>query len=492
MKLINTVSILVTACFGMSLLASGCSFAPDYVRPEMDMPVEWNNAEYKHLPSAERVAVDWWQRFNDPALNVLIEEAFAHNRDLVMAVANVDFARAQLGIARSEQLPLISANAQATPAYIDGQRSYASTAYAGMLNASWELDFWGKYRNASTAALAELMASEEGLNSLRLSLAGETANAYFQLRNYDLQLRIAQRTLETREEALVIYNARYEQGLISELDLTQSQTVVETAKTIIYQTRAARDSAEAALSALVGRSPRAIMNEAVTRGSSLEVIPTAPVIPAGLPVDLLIRRPDIRQAEQQLVAANANIGVARAAWFPSFSLTGALGLISPQLADFFTSKRQNYASYGVTASVPLLDFGRVKANVEGAEALQRSAVANYEKTVLNAYSDVRSALATQREASNVVESLTRQVQQLRLALQLASSRYDNGYSSYLDVLDAERSLFQSELDLATARSNRLSSIVNVCMSLGGGWVPPTETAEATQTNTVTNETTDAQ
>ena len=234
------------------------------------------------------------------------------------------------------------------------------------------------------------------------------------------------------------------------------------------KTRISRDAAETALSVLLGRSPRAIMDDTVQRGKLLEAIPTPPVIPAGVPSELLDRRPDIRQAEMGLKSANANIGVAKAAWFPSISLTGAFGIISPQLHTLMSNPLQTW-SYGGSASVPLLDFGRVASGVEAAEAQQREALATYEKTVQNAFKDMRDALTQQQEINNVVASLERTVKELRLSVDLANMRYDNGYSSYLEVLDAERSLFDSEMQLASARSARLSSIVNVCLALGGGW-----------------------
>ncbi len=453
---------IVLCC--MTLVLGGCSFAPDYRRPEMEMPsVRQNEVQ------GETLDVRWWRRFNDPVLTQLVEEALTHNRDLAAAAAGVDYARAQLGLARAELLPLISGQAQAVPTWVDNTRvTSGQTTHSGLLNAVWELDFWGKYRNANAAARARLLGTEAAQAGMRLSIAGQTANAYFQLRSLDSQLDTAKRTLKTREEALHIYLARYEQGLISELDLTQAKTVVETAKTALFRTRASVDAVEGALQVLLGRSPRAIMDDTVTRGTALEDLPAPPVIPAGVPSDLLNRRPDIIEAEQALIAANADIGAARAAWFPSISLTGMFGVVSTELHTLIDNPLQTW-NYGAAASVPILDFGRVFYGVERAEAQQRRAAAEYEKTVQQAFGDIRDALARQREAGNIVASLERSVDQYRLARDLARSRYDNGYSSYLEVLDAERSLFQSEMDLATARSDRLTSVVNVCLALGGGW-----------------------
>ena len=458
-------------CAGLCLLfASGCSLAPDYQRPQLDLPETWTQAG---AGQTEALAVQWWKRFNDPVLDALIEEALTNNRDMAAALARVDYARARLGLARADQLPSVNGQAVLQPTYVDGEKSLSTAPYSAAFSASWELDFWGRYRNLSRAAQAQLLATEAAQDALRLSLAAQTAKAYFQLRAEQDKLRTAERTLKTRLAALHIYESRYNEGLISELDLAQSKTVVETARTVIFQSRAAVESAEATLGALLGRSPRDILQSTVRGGMAIDAISTPPVIPAGVPSELLNRRPDLRQAEAELMAATAEIGVARADWFPSLSLTGALGVVSPQLADLFRNPLDTHA-YGVSGSVPILHFGRISSNVRAVEASQREALANYEQAVLNAFRDMRDALASQREASNIVGSLTRMVKQYRLVRDLASVRYDNGYSSYLDVLDAERSLFQCEMDLATARADRLSSIVNVCLSLGGGWVGPQE------------------
>lgn len=466
-------SLLWSCLVLLGLTAAGCSFAPEYHRPLLETPPAWNNADADALP--ETLEARWWRRFDDAALNALVEETLNHNRDLAAAAARVDYARAQMGIARAELLPLIGGQAQGVPTWVDNSRVHDTTSpFSAGFNASWELDLWGKLRNARDAALNSLLSSEAARQGLRLSLAGQTANSYFLLRSLDLQLITAERTLRSREEALEIYTARYEEGLISELDLMRAKTEAETAKTALYRTRVSRDAAESALAALAGRSPRAIMDGHIERGRDLESIPPAPVIPAGLPSDLLERRPDIREAEFALKAANANIGAARAAWFPSISLTAMFGVVSDELHSLLSNPLQTW-NYGVTGSVPLLDFGRVFYGVEAAEAQQREAVAVYEKTVQQAFRDMRDALTKQRESTNIVESLERTVKELRLSTELARTRYDNGYSSYLEVLDAERSLFDSEMSLASALSDRLTAIVNVCVNLGGGWKEDADT-----------------
>ena len=454
--------IMIFALMALGLTA--CSFAPDYQRVEMTMPTAWSGTE-----QGEVLEKMWWKRFDDAVLNALVDEALLHNRDIVVAAARVEQARARLGTARAEMLPLLSGQADASPVWVDNRQVQGTTApYSAGFGASWEIDLWGKLRNASESARYQMLATEAAQEGVWLSVVGQTASGYFMLRSLDLQEHIAERTLKTREDALKIYTARYEQGLISQLDFARASTEVESARTALYQARVSRDAAESALLVLIGRSPRDIMDGSVKRGPELESIPTPPVIPAGVPSDLLERRPDIRQAEYGVLSANADIGVARAAWFPSISLTGLLGIVSPELHLLMSNPLETW-SYGGTASVPLLDFGRVASGVRAAEARKQEALATYEKTVQSAFGDVRNALVKQQESVNVLTSLETMVGQLRLAADLARVRYDTGYSSYLDVLDAERSLFNSELQLASARGERLVSIVNVCLALGGGW-----------------------
>jgi len=454
---------------GMLSLA-GCSLAPEYVRPEMEMPEAWT------MPADDALDVLWWQRFQDTRLDALVEEALYNNRDIAQAIARVDFARARLGLARADQFPPLGVMGNATRVH-SSLRSYPpampgrelNTSLSGNLGiSSWEIDLWGKYASLTGAARAQLLASEATRDGVWLSVAGETAKGYFLLRSYDLQESIAAGTLKTREEAFTIYAARYEQGLIDELDLLRVKTEVEIARNTLFGARLGRDAAEGALATLIGRSPRAIMTEGVIeRGSELDTMPTIPVFPAALPSDLLERRPDIRASEAALIGANFNIGAARAAFFPSISLTGLLGYASTELDTLFTGNARTW-QFGGSLYLPL-DFWRTQSNLYGTEAQQREAVAFYEKTVQNAFRDMRNALSQQTQYADMVRSLEIMVHDLDKAVDLAKTRYDNGYSAYLEVLDAQRSLFSSQLELATARSNHLASIVNVCVALGGGW-----------------------
>ena len=468
---------------------SGCSFAPEYTRPQVELPETWSKAPY-NLPMAKNsLEVQWWKRFNDPVLNKLVEQALLHNQNLAAAVARVDQARAQLGVARSAYFPTLSGSGSAGRAQVTENDIAAGQGISDIMNmlgrnvpgpnrinnsfslglqAAWELDFWGKVRNTTAAAREQLLASEEGQRGMLLSLAGETANAYISLRNYDAQLAIAKRTLASREEALKIYRARYDEGLISELDFLRAKTEVDSVRASLYTAQYQVATAESALMVLTGRSPRDIFESSPERGLELDAMPSAPQLPVGMPSDLLERRPDLLQAEALLRAANFKIGAAKAEWFPSISLTGQLGSQSSELDQLFEGGT-NIWSLGGAINLPILTFGRISNNVKASEAAQREAAATYILAVQQAFQDVRDALVIQDRSVYVVRALSESVDSLRKATELARLRYDNGYASYLDVLDAERSLFDAEIQLASMRALHLSSIVNVCMALGGGW-----------------------
>ncbi len=473
----KTLQILtVLFCAGV---LSACSFAPDYERPEMEMPEAWQGVNLGPAPLEQ----DWWKRFNDPVLNALIEEAIRNNQDLDEALAKIDSAASQVGTARSALFPNITGTGSATgdsvslvgpngdasrEQYDTGALSRRTETYTGALSTSWEIDLWGKYRNAYTGLSDVLLNTKVGYEALRLSVAGQTAQSYFALLALDMQLETAKRTLKSREEGLKIYNTRYQQGDITELDWLRAKSEVETARASMLTTIVQLDAAEASLAVILGRSPRDIMNKNTERGVSIEKLPTPPALPAGLPSELLLRRPDIRAAEYMVMAYNANIGVVKADLFPSISLTGSLGTLSASTMDLFSGPAGTW-SYGANVVVPLLDFGRRWYAIKDAEALKRQSIALYRKTVQKAFQDIRTALTAQRESGAIVASIQAQVDNLRRASELARLQYDNGYTDYLTVLDSERQLFSAELQLATVMSDRLNSIVAVCMALGGGW-----------------------
>ena len=459
----------------LAMLLSACSLAPHYDRPEQEMPKQWRSVDMGSTP----LHTDWWNRFNDPVLSAMVEEALKNNQDLAESMAKIESAAAQVGVGTAALAPAVSGSGSAmaqgaseksanTVPFDQSKLSRSSTGYQGALNASWELDFWGKVRNQYTMLSDVLMSTVIGHEALRLSVAGQTAQGYFALLAQDMQLDTARRTLKSREESFRIYTARYKQGDITELDWQRARAEVETARAQVHTSTVAVDKAEAGLAVLLGRSPRDIMERAMKRGQTINMLPAPPVLPAGLPSDLLERRPDVRAAEFTIMAYNANIGVARAQFFPSISLTGMLGTLSASVGNLFTGPAGTW-NYGVTGTIPLLDFGRNWYNLKDAEAQKKAAIAVYRKTVQSAFEDIRTSLTSQREADHIVRSMQIQVESLRRAVEIASLQYTNGYTDYLTVLDAERQLFAAELQLATALRDRLNSVVSVCMALGGGW-----------------------
>lgn len=457
----------------VTLMLGGCSLAPEYVQPQLELPETWGENI-----ATQGLDIQWWKRFNDPVLESLIAETLANNKNLEIAMARVEQAHAYMGLSYGEQFPTLGAGASASsvqasrlgaqliPSPID--RSGLQT-WSTAFQAAWEVDLWGKYRNATAAAREKLFASVATQRGTLLSLTAQTCSAYFNLRNYDLQLSIAERTLKTREEALEIYQARFDEGLISELDLLRAKTEVDTVRTSIYTAKYQIGVAESTLLLLAGRSPRAIFEAFPERGLTLDALPAAPQLPAGLPSDLLTRRPDILAAEANLRAANFQVGVAKAAWFPSLSLTGNLGFQSNELDKLFLGTTGIW-NYGASVTAPLLSFGRISNNVKVSEAAVREALASYALSVQTAFEEMRNALVIQANTALISETLQSTVKTLQRSVDLARLRYENGYSSYLEVLDAERSLFQSELQLAEVRATHLSAIVNVCLAMGGGWM----------------------
>lgn len=453
------------------LILSGCNLAPEYQRPGMEIPQAWEEAG--------EIAIQgrWWERFHDSTLNALVEEALKNNKNIAQAMAHVDQAQAGLGIARDALLPVPAVQA-------DGSRVMARSAtspiarqsggknshsFSGALAASWTLDFWGKYWNAAESARASLIATEAARDNVILTVAASTAEAYFWLSAYTWQEEIAQEVLKNREASLSIYQSRFDNGQISDLDILSIRANVETARNALATAKIAKNAAETSLAVLTGRSPADILKKGgITAKSSLMTsLDKTPALPSGIPSKLLEQRPDIRQAEANLQAANYDIGTARASFFPSFSLTGLLGGASLELNELLRSSNQ-YASIGGAISLPL-NFWTIKRTVDSAQAAKKAAIATYELTVQNAFKDVRDALVSQTEYANSVSALTRQVDYLSRAVTHARSRYDNGFASYLEMLTAESNLFSAQQALAAAHANHLVSIAQVCLALGGGW-----------------------
>jgi multidrug efflux system outer membrane protein len=456
---------LILAVFSMLLLS--CAMGPDYSRPDIPTSDSFRMAEeQKDLPSLANVP--WWELYQDEELQRLIRIALEENKDLKRAVASIDEFQARLFTARTDFAPQFSVTGNFPVAR---QGGFAVPGFPNPFNhygqgsMSWELDIWGRIRRANEAGLADLLAREENRRAVTLQIVGGVAQAYFDLRQFDMQLEIAKRTLLAWEESVRIGQARLRQGMINRLDVDQFEAERENAAARIAELKRQMIQKENELSVLLGRNPSQI-----ARGRSLTEQTMPPVVPAGLPSELLQRRPDVVQAEQQLVAATARIGVAQAERFPKLSLTGILGAASPQLTDLVSPG----TDFGVLAPVvtgPLLNAQTLGFQQRAVEAQARQAVAQYEQTILVAFREVEDALVGVSTAREQAAAQERQVNALRSALHLANLRYKGGLANYLDVLIAQRSLFEAELALVATRRLHLVSVVQLYKALGGGWSP---------------------
>lgn len=459
------------------LATAGCVQGSDYQKPTVEVPSSYRFGDSAYQITAAD-AGNWWTAFGDPELDRLVQETLANNRDLRIAAARVDEFAAILEGTKSQGLPQIGyglsgnrarASEEKLPPLID----LTSTTWSSLLSASWEIDLWGRIRRETEAARANLLASEEARQGVVLTLISSVILSYVSLLDLDEQLRIAEATAAGRLTSVELFETRLRLGWISEFEMTQVRGEYEAALAQIPPIKQAIAAQENALSVLVGRNPGPIV-----RGSNQNSLAT-PSVPAGLPSDLLIRRPDIRQAEQQLVASNALIGAARALFFPQISLTGLFGFVSADLGKLFSGPANSWSFTGDVAG-PIYTGGGLTAAVDQAEARRDQSLANYELVIQNAFRDVEDSLADVRNSRELREALERRVATLARGLELANERYENGYSDYLDVLDTERSLFNAQLQLASARGDYHRALVNLHRALGGDWGAEAPRANATQ------------
>ncbi len=456
---------------------SGCMVGPDYTRPAVDSPPEWR---YEVKEAADIVNIRWWTQFQDPVLDTLVETALANNKDVRIAAARVEEYAARVRIARSGLYPQLGYDARGSRTGQKPEAGGINDSYMATINVGWELDIWGKIRRATEAARAQLLAQEEARRSVILTLVSAVAQGYVELRSLDRQLEIARRTLESRGESLNLFEIKFHGGVVSDLEVAQIRSEYEEAAVRIPALERQIALQENALSVLLGRNPGP-----VARGRDIDSL-ILPVIPAGLPSDLLARRPDIRLAEQNLIAANAQIGVARAQYFPSISLTGLLGFASDALSSLFDSSSELWSAGGAVLG-PIFTGGRVSGQVQASEAVQRQALVNYLKTIQSAFREVDDALVSTQKICEELAARTRRVHALKNYSRLARLRYDEGQVSYIEVLDAERRLFDAELQRTRNQSNVYLSLVNMYKTMGGGWVLQAEEvankAEAARTGT---------
>ena len=449
-------------------LASACAVGPDYSRPDVPVPEAFASA-----PESADGALDaaWWQAFDDPVLTALVDEALRGNRDLVAATARVEQAAAAVTIARSPIFPQVGYDGSAfrqqasttTATPLPGTVPNPQTTYSGLLTASWEIDLWGRIRRETEAARARLLASEEARRGVLLTLTSGVVGSYLQLRSLDEQLAVVRQTVRTREESLRVFEARRRAGVVSDLELAQVRSELDSARAAIPSLELQVEEVENALSVLLGRNPGP-----VERGRRIAELGVPP-IPAGLPSDLLERRPDVRQAEETLVAANALMGAARARYFPTISLTGAFGGVSQELDALFSGPSEAW-SYGGSITGPLFTAGAVRAQSAQAQAARKEALAAYELAVQNAFRDAENALKAVQSTRQRLEILDRQVASLRDYARLARRRYEGGYTSYLEVLDSERTLLNAEVTVAQAEAEHRNALVGAYRALGGGWI----------------------
>src|SRR5438034_800966 len=450
---------------------SACMVGPDYRRPEVDVPVAWRLGETE---AGNLSNIAWWDQFEDPALSDLVRTALANNKDLKIATSNIDQAAAQYGIVHSAEFPQLSAGASA-----ERQRLSRTTAIGGgtgrgqfndfgvNLSASFELDVWGRLRRASESARANLLASEQGRGTVVLTVVTTVASGYIQLRALDRQLEIAQYTSQSLGEAARLQRVRFEEGAVPQSDYLQAESQYRDAVARVPELEREIAQEENFLSVLLGHNPGPI-----PRGRDIDAL-LFPAVPEGLPASLLERRPDIRQAEQNLIAANANIGVARAAYFPDISLTALLGLESAQLSDLFKGPSRVW-SFGAGVLQPIFNAGRIRGQVAQAEALQRQALYTYEKSIISAFQDVENALIDRTKFGQVREEQAKNVEALRRFRDLADLRYREGATIYLEVANAEQSLFNAQLAYVATQAQLFQSYANLYKAIGGGWVAEAE------------------
>jgi len=477
------LTYLQGALIPLALAATlGCAVGPNYKRPSVDVPGTYRGAQTEEQstnatpgansqstpasPTQSLGDAKWFDVFQDPELQSLIRTALQNNYDVRIAATRVLAAQAQLGITRANQLPTLNAGGSITSQQspqLGPIPSYELTQGAVLASAAWDLDFWGKYRRATEAARANLLSTEWAQKEVMSTLVANLATAYFQLRQYDLELEISRRTLASRRDSLHLQQTLEQHGINSLLDVRQSEQLVYTAATEVPDLERQVAQQENAINILLGRNPGD-----VPRGLKLTEQPHAPEVPAGIPSALLERRPDIRSAEANLIAANAQIGVARAAYFPDIALTASAGYESPKLTDLFQGPAGIW-NMAAQLTQPIFQGGRLKNNVRYTEAQRDQMVLTYQQTIQGAFRDVSNSLIAYRKNQETRAEQEHLVESARDAARLSEVRFKAGTTDYLEVLTNETNAFSAELALAQAQGNELIALVQLYQALGGGW-----------------------
>ena len=463
-KTINIFGILVFFFF------FGCAMGPDFKPPVVETP---KNYRFEKIPMETMINLKWWELFDDPVLYTLVSQALSNNKDLKIAASRVEQARAYLGFTQADQYPGFYVKAGAGTGNFSGSTrsdSRNSSYYAGP-TLSWELDFWGKFRRATESARAQLMASEYGLRTVQIGLISAVVGSYYLLLDYHQRVRISKDTLESREESLNIIQKRFDRGIIPELDVNQAQIQKEIAAAAIPQYERSVAQTENALSILLGKLP-----EPVKTGKGLNLETAPPAVPMGLPSTLLERRPDVVQALYLLESQTANIGVAEAMRFPAISLTGMLGLASSELSGLISQGGAWSVNGGLFG--PVFEFYKNVRRVEIEESKTREALYFYENTVLTAFKEVEDSLVEINTYQEQMAAVKRKEAAAQNAYRLAKLRYDKGVSTYLEVLETERTLFSAQLELSELRQQYLNGYVKLYKALGGGWTTKDEMTKA--------------
>ncbi len=441
---------------------------PNYRRPSVETPSSWRFEEKK---AREVANTKWWEQFGDPVLNELIEIALRENKDVKIAAARVEDFMGRYVTTRAPLFPQLGGGAsggrtratELAAAPLSKGTINPGNSFQIFLNANWEIDLWGKLRRATQAARADLLSTEEGRRAVILTLVTSVASAYVNLRDLDLQLEIAKQTAKSREGTYNLFKIRFRGGMISELEFSQVKSEYEQALSTIPFIEKTIAQQENALSVLLGRNPGPI-----PRGKTIDEL-VLPAVPASLPSDLLTNRPDIRQAEQDLIAANARIGVATSLYFPAISLTGSYGNASADLSSLFTGPARVW-NFAVPLITPIFTAGAISGQVKSSRAVQQEALVRYEQSIQTGFREVEDALIDQRKSREQLEIQTQEVATLHNYARVARLRFDSGYTSYIEVLDAERSLFIAELSHAETKGVLFQALVNLYKTMGGGWV----------------------
>jgi multidrug efflux system outer membrane protein len=459
------------------VLASACTVGPDYVRPPVTTPEQWRRIAAEEASIAN---IPWWELFQDEQLRSLITVALEENRDLRVAVERIEEARARYGISRSDLYPQLDAKAAGgglrfsegslthTPETAGGDDT--TELYHVGLGLSWEIDFFGRIRRAKEAELANLFATQEARRAVAISLVADVARAYVELRDLDRRLEISRRTLESRQEYVTLARDRFEGGITPELDWRQAEAELHRIQSFVHEIEKLVVQKENEISYLLGHNP-----SAVTRGRAVDRQPIPPQVPAGLPAALLERRPDVREAEQRLISANARIGEAKAQLYPTISLTGSFGFASTDLGDLLDASSQSW-NFLAGLTQPLFNAGKNRRRVDVRRSQQRQAVYAYERTLLQALREVEDSLVALQKTAEQREAQGRRVTAERKVLELSELRYRGGVAAYLEVLDAQRSLFDAEIDEVSSISGQVTALIRLYKALGGGWPTAHEAA----------------